>query len=305
MPISGGDVGKLLEQAASGDGLSPASVLALATYIADSGGPVDATGKPQLQGLSSLKSYQGKAVNGSNANITATVAGDTALVYGSAPKTLYPGAKVRLSVGAGQPLETVIVSNTYVVSATATSIPLADPVVNSGSTTAKWDVYGVNGPGPNAASLDDLIPLVLMLVDGANSNSVLSAVNAASDGQSVSRLLMSAIGLYNGTTADRWRGQGGAAFISAFCTTSTPTTVAANVASVQLLAANTSRKAMSIVNTGAANLFLGFGNTPTTTSYKYKIAPSGVYDSPLTVFQGIVNGIWDVASGNAQISEEI
>ncbi len=90
----------------------------------------------------------------------------------------------------------------------------------------------------------------------------------------------------------------------ATASTSALTSVAANVASVQLLAANPTRKGFSITNDGTANLFLAFGNTPTTTNYKYKLVPGAVYESGTTVWLGVVNGIWDVASGNARISEE-
>jgi hypothetical protein len=87
-------------------------------------------------------------------------------------------------------------------------------------------------------------------------------------------------------------------------TTGTPTNVVANTTSVQLLASNLSRKSFSITNNGSANLYLGFGATPSTASFKYKLAPGVVYESTSVVWTGVVNGIWDMASGTAQISEE-
>lgn len=89
-------------------------------------------------------------------------------------------------------------------------------------------------------------------------------------------------------------------------TTSTAalTSVAASATSVQLLAANATRKDFSITNDGPNNLYIAFGQTPTATSYKYKLVPGAMYEPTSAVWLGVVNGIWDVAAGNARISEE-
>lgn len=85
--------------------------------------------------------------------------------------------------------------------------------------------------------------------------------------------------------------------------TGTTSSVAASVTNVQLLAANTNRKGFTIYNDGANNLFIKFGTTASTTSYTIKIPATGLYEAQSTTYTGEIDGIWDVASGSARITE--
>lgn len=83
------------------------------------------------------------------------------------------------------------------------------------------------------------------------------------------------------------------------------TNVAQNAASVQLLAANTSRKGFSIYNDSASVLYLSFSGAASTANYKVQVAANGYFEaSPEAVFTGAVAGIWAGAgAGNARITE--
>jgi hypothetical protein len=84
--------------------------------------------------------------------------------------------------------------------------------------------------------------------------------------------------------------------------TSTPTSVAANITSVMILAANSNRKGATIWNNGTANLFIEFGATATASAFVAKISAGGYFELPFC-YTGIISGIWDVANGNALVRE--
>lgn len=98
---------------------------------------------------------------------------------------------------------------------------------------------------------------------------------------------------------------GGTGSASSNTSTGTATSVAASASSVQLLAANTARKSASIFNDADKALYVKFGTTASTSSFKVKIAAGGYWDFPMPIYTGRVDGIWDTApTGNARISEE-
>lgn len=88
-------------------------------------------------------------------------------------------------------------------------------------------------------------------------------------------------------------------------TTAAQTSVAASASSVQLLAANTSRKGASVYNDSDKAMYLKYGTTASTSSFKVKIAIGGFFAFPLPIYTGRVDAIWDSGpTGNARISEE-
>ena len=86
-------------------------------------------------------------------------------------------------------------------------------------------------------------------------------------------------------------------------TTGTTTSVASNVANVTLLAANANRKGAMITNDGSNNLFLKLGATASSTSFTAKLIAGAYYELPYPVYTGVIDGIWDVATGSARITE--
>lgn len=85
-------------------------------------------------------------------------------------------------------------------------------------------------------------------------------------------------------------------------TTATPTSVAGSATSVQLLAANTARKGVTIYNDSTAILYLKLGTTASTTSYNLQMVALSYYELPFG-YTGRIDGIWASAAGNARISE--
>ena len=100
----------------------------------------------------------------------------------------------------------------------------------------------------------------------------------------------------------------GAASMTALVTTekrsstSSVTSVAASVTSVNLLAANANRIAALITNDGNSVLFVKLGATASNSSYTYRLTAN----SQATIdgqWTGTIDGIWTAASGNARITE--
>lgn len=270
------------------DGLTPSQLLANGAYLYSSGGPVDSTGKPQLAAWDRAASWQGKAQAGASTNITSTTAGDTNLTFSAAPKTIMPGQKIQLSVGASAtPVETVIVAANYAVSSTATVIPLQYPVVNSGSTTAKWDVYAPGGPGSLAMLSNDL-PVTVLAGYSGNNQALFSLLTASLDAQAPNAVLEFVPGLAttSGGSVDRQRGNTDNTLLASAARTTTQT-------SADLVNYNGRgiivTLDMTVVGTGSVTLAI---NGKDTASGKYFLLLSGVavvtnITSVYTIYPGI------------------
>ncbi|MCA1572426.1 MAG: hypothetical protein LC798_19420 [Chloroflexi bacterium] len=85
--------------------------------------------------------------------------------------------------------------------------------------------------------------------------------------------------------------------------TPTQTSVAASVTNVTVLASNANRLGVTVFNDSATGvLFLKLGATASTTSFTVKMAVGSYYEVPFG-YTGIIDGLWDVASGNARVTE--
>lgn len=102
------------------------------------------------------------------------------------------------------------------------------------------------------------------------------------------------MGLYNTTAVS----------VSAIAasTIATATSIASATTSTSLLAANSNRKGVTILNNSTANLFVELGSTASTTAYTVKINSGGYYEVPFN-YVGAISGIWDNANGNALVRE--
>lgn len=81
-------------------------------------------------------------------------------------------------------------------------------------------------------------------------------------------------------------------------------TISASTSSVSLLASNGSRKGACIYNNSSSALYIAYAGTATTTSYTNKIAANSFFQIPsYPVYTGAISGIWDTATGNAQVTE--
>lgn len=86
--------------------------------------------------------------------------------------------------------------------------------------------------------------------------------------------------------------------------TATLTNVNDTASSVQLLAANTSRKGAIIHNDSTSDLLVKFGTTASATSFTYRVAAGGTLELPQPIYTGRIDGIWTAdASGAARITE--
>lgn len=86
-------------------------------------------------------------------------------------------------------------------------------------------------------------------------------------------------------------------------TTPARTTVAGNVASVQLIASNTSRKGLTIYNDSTATLYIGYGATAVSaTDYSVKLDSGDYFEVPDKFRTLEIRGIWTAANGFARIT---
>lgn len=85
--------------------------------------------------------------------------------------------------------------------------------------------------------------------------------------------------------------------------TATLSNVAGNASSVTLISSNANRKGAAIYNDSAAVLRVKFGATASATSFTIYMAANSQYVFTAPVYTGIVDGIWESATGNARITE--
>lgn len=84
--------------------------------------------------------------------------------------------------------------------------------------------------------------------------------------------------------------------------TGTCTSVAASATVVTLLAASASRLGATVHNDGPNNLYLRLGAGASLAAFSVRIPAQGYYEVPYR-YTGVITGIWDVASGDARITE--
>lgn len=84
----------------------------------------------------------------------------------------------------------------------------------------------------------------------------------------------------------------------------TYTSVAATSSATTILAANASRKSASIFNNGTTDLYIKFGSSVSTSSFKFKLAPADYFEMNYPAYTGIITGVWSGSpTGNSQITE--
>ena len=94
--------------------------------------------------------------------------------------------------------------------------------------------------------------------------------------------------------------------LAGMATAATATLSAVNdtATSTSLLAQNTSRKGVILVNDSTTILYLKYGATASTTSYTVKLNPGDQWEMPTPIYTGAIDGIWSAdASGAARITE--
>lgn len=84
--------------------------------------------------------------------------------------------------------------------------------------------------------------------------------------------------------------------------TATLSNVSGSASSVTVLAANTSRLGVVIVNDSTADLYIKFGTTASTSSFTYHLYPGQTF-SDAGGYTGRIDGIWSAANGAARVTE--
>ena len=84
--------------------------------------------------------------------------------------------------------------------------------------------------------------------------------------------------------------------------TGASTNVASSAVVVTLLASNIIRKGATIYNDSTQNLFIKLGSGAALNSFTCRLIPQAYYELPYA-YDGIVTGIWNIANGNARITE--
>lgn len=86
--------------------------------------------------------------------------------------------------------------------------------------------------------------------------------------------------------------------------TATVARVSASATAVTLLAANANRRRVILYNDSSVNLRVKLGSAATATDFTYLLGGGDTYEAPTDwVYTGIITGIWDSATGAAQVTE--
>ncbi len=110
------------------------------------------------------------------------------------------------------------------------------------------------------------------------------------------------VGAANASTLRVALAAGSTVGIGAAPATSTVTSVAAAIASTQLLAANAARVGASIYNDSAAEMYLKHGAGASNVSFSVDMLPGSYYEIPYG-YTGVIHGIWASATGAARVTE--
>lgn len=86
-------------------------------------------------------------------------------------------------------------------------------------------------------------------------------------------------------------------------TSSTVTSVAASATNVTLLSSNASRTGAAFFNDSTSIAYLKLGATATTSSFTVKMISNSYYELPDPCYTGIIDCIWDSATGSMRITE--
>jgi len=84
--------------------------------------------------------------------------------------------------------------------------------------------------------------------------------------------------------------------------TATHSNVSASATNVTVLAANTARLGATIYNDSNSPVNIKLAATASATSFAVRMSPGGYYEIPFG-YNGIIDGIWDVANGSARVVE--
>lgn len=79
--------------------------------------------------------------------------------------------------------------------------------------------------------------------------------------------------------------------------TATLANVSATTTTTTLLASNANRLSAIFSNDADFDLYVKFGATASATSWTYKVAARAYLELPLTIYRGVIDGIWDATSG--------
>ena len=85
--------------------------------------------------------------------------------------------------------------------------------------------------------------------------------------------------------------------------TATLSNVAASATNVTILASNANRQGAFVYNDSTAVLYLKFGAIASTTSHTVQLAAGQLYEIPVPVYTGIIDGLWASATGTARVTE--
>jgi hypothetical protein len=81
------------------------------------------------------------------------------------------------------------------------------------------------------------------------------------------------------------------------------TSVSASVTSVTVLASNANRIGAAFYNDSSFALYLKFGSTASVTSFTKKLEGGEFFAMPHPAYTGVVDGIWDGATGAVRVTE--
>lgn len=177
------------------------------------------------------------------------------------------------------------------------------PLPTGASTAAKQPALGTAGSASSdVLTVQGVASMTALTVGGVAAHDAAvsgSPVLAAGRASTVAPTAVSA----DGDVVYLWLTQRGAVVTTGIIgLTSTLSNVAASASSVNLLASNTARRSVTIVNDSASICRVKEGATASATSFSWLLQP---YDTLVlgSEHSGAIDAIWDTATGSARITE--
>lgn len=251
-PIVGFVYNQERDAAGEVDGATGIGTAVAAAYEFNGGGPLNNSSAISNLQFDRARNVQALGLGSGTISNNPLAAGSTTLTLNSAPTTLQPGMPIILDRAGSNP-ETNYVALTYTVG--STSVPLQNATANAHNqnTTVEWGQHS-----PLGAQLNGFLPWGLgaeeEVIYDPVSKKYFVEVAATGDGNSGQNLVLESIGLFNGTTFDRLKGDGGVARVS-LQSQGTPVTGSAAVA------VNTSNSASLPAVASKTNYITGFSVT--------------------------------------------
>ena len=184
------------------DGATGRGTAVAAEYEYNGGGPLNNVGIESGLNFDRARNLQGKGTGSSTLN-GATSAGATSIII-NAVLALSPGEQIVIDRGTGT-AESAYVALNYTAGTLTATLQSALQFAHSNGATIEWDAFSYNGPGLNGFNAIGVGIEEEALFNPVDNKFYIERA-ATQDGVSANNVVIESVGLWNGATMDRLKG---------------------------------------------------------------------------------------------------